>query len=59
VLLALHPGTVDSALSAPFRGAEIGRSPTQAAADLLARMDAALPAQSGSFLAWDGSSVPW
>ena len=59
VLLALHPGTVDSALSAPFRGAEIGRSPTQAAADLLALMDAALPAQSGSFLAWDGSSVPW
>lgn len=59
VLLALHPGTVDSALSAPFRGAEIGRAPTQAAADLLALMDAALPAQSGSFLAWDGSSVPW
>jgi NAD(P)-dependent dehydrogenase (short-subunit alcohol dehydrogenase family) len=59
VLLALHPGTVDSALSAPFRGAEIGRSPTQAAADLLARMDAAPPTQSGSFLAWDGSSVPW
>ena len=50
VLLALHPGTVESALSAPFRGAEIGRSPTQAAADLLALMDAALPAQSGSFL---------
>ena len=59
VLLALHPGTVDSALSAPFRGAEIGRSPTQAAADLLALIDAVRPTQSGSFLAWDGSSVPW
>ena len=32
VLAALHPGTVRSALSRPFRGDEIGRDPAEAAA---------------------------
>lgn len=31
VLAALHPGTLDSALSAPFRGAQIGRPASDAA----------------------------
>ncbi len=39
VLAALHPGTVDSALSAPFRGAQIGRPAPDAARDLLAVLD--------------------
>lgn len=39
VLAALHPGTVDSALSAPFRGAQIGRPAQDAARDLLAVLD--------------------
>jgi NAD(P)-dependent dehydrogenase (short-subunit alcohol dehydrogenase family) len=43
VLAALHPGTVDSALSAPFRGAQIGRRPTDAARDLLAVLDGLQP----------------
>ena len=59
VLVALHPGTVASQLSQPFRGADIGRAPAAAARDLLHVLDQLTPADSGSFRAWDGSAVPW
>lgn len=59
VLAALHPGTVDSALSAPFRGAQIGRSAPDAARDLLAVLDTLQPADSGGFWAYDGQRLPW
>ena len=59
VLAALHPGTVDSALSAPFRGAQIGRPPAVAAKDLLAVLDSLQPQNSGGFWAYDGQGLPW
>lgn len=59
VLVALHPGTVDTALSAPFRGAEIGRPPPLAAAQMLAVLDGLVPADSGSFVSYDGARLPW
>ncbi|MGN6829747.1 SDR family NAD(P)-dependent oxidoreductase [Paucibacter sp. M5-1] len=59
LILALHPGTVSSALSAPFRGAEIGRPAALAAAQMLAVLDAARPEDSGAFLSYDGSTLPW
>lgn len=59
VLAALHPGTVDSALSAPFRGAQIGRGPAAAAQDLLAVLDRLQPQDSGGFWAYDGQRLPW
>ena len=59
VLVALHPGTVATALSQPFRGAEIGRSADLAAAQMLAVIDRLLPEDSGSFVAWDGQRLPW
>lgn len=59
VLAALHPGTVNSALSAPFRGAEIGRPPAQAAAELLRVLDGLEPEQTGNFWAYDGQHLPW
>ena len=59
VLVALHPGTVSSALSQPFRGAEIGRPADQAAAELLAVIDGLTPADSGQFIAYDGQRLPW
>jgi NAD(P)-dependent dehydrogenase (short-subunit alcohol dehydrogenase family) len=59
VLAALHPGTVDSALSAPFRGAQIGRPPAAAAQDLLAVLDRLQPQDSGGFWAYDGQRLPW
>ena len=59
VLAALHPGTVDSALSAPFRGAQIGRPAQDAARDLLAVLDHLTPEDSGGFWAYDGQRLPW
>lgn len=58
----LHPGTVDTPLSKPFQlnvpaeklfGAEC------AAQQLLAVIASMTPARSGSFLAWDGQTIPW
>lgn len=59
VLLALHPGTVSTPLSQPFRGAEIGRSAGDAARDLLRVIDSLGPDASGSFHAYDGELLPW
>ena len=59
VLVALHPGTVSSKLSQPFRGAGLARQPSAAAADMLAVMDGLSAAQSGRFYAYDGALLPW
>ncbi len=63
VLVALHPGTVRSALTAPVIGSGPDAdavSPEAAAQNLLRVLDT-LPAEgaSGSFHAWDGQTVPW
>ena len=58
--VALHPGTVATALSAPFAatGVEV-HSPAAAAGHLLAVVDQ-LPADAnGGFFDWRGSPVPW
>ncbi|MBB3955608.1 SDR family NAD(P)-dependent oxidoreductase [Novosphingobium sediminicola] len=62
ILVALHPGTVDSALSAPFQGAVApGKLFTAqtAAAHLMTVIDGLTTADSGGFFAWDGARVPW
>jgi len=59
VLAAVHPGTVASALSRPFRGDEIGRAPALAAAQMLTALDALQAEDSGSFVAYDGQRLPW
>jgi NAD(P)-dependent dehydrogenase (short-subunit alcohol dehydrogenase family) len=59
VVVALHPGTVTSALSQPFRGAESGRPAAAAAADLLAVIDELQPADSGQFRSYSGERLPW
>jgi NAD(P)-dependent dehydrogenase (short-subunit alcohol dehydrogenase family) len=59
IVVALHPGTVSSRLSQPFRGAEIGRAPTTAAAEMLHVIDTLTPADSGKFYAFNGEELPW
>lgn len=59
VLVALHPGTVASALSAPFRGLEIGRSPMQSASELLRVIDSLKSTDTGSFVAYSGERLAW
>jgi NAD(P)-dependent dehydrogenase (short-subunit alcohol dehydrogenase family) len=58
-LLALHPGTVISTLSHPFRGASAARPAEQAAAEMLRVIDSLGPEHSGSFHAYDGQPLPW
>lgn len=58
-LLSLHPGTVVSGLSQPFRGASSARPADVAAAELLTLIDQLTPADSGHFFAYDGERLPW
>jgi NAD(P)-dependent dehydrogenase (short-subunit alcohol dehydrogenase family) len=58
-LLSLHPGTVVSALSQPFRGATSARPADVAADQLLTLIDQLTPADSGQFFAYDGERLPW
>jgi NAD(P)-dependent dehydrogenase (short-subunit alcohol dehydrogenase family) len=60
--LLLHPGTVDTDLSAPFQATvppDRLFTPAQSAHRLLAVIAGAGPADSGRFLAYDGSDIPW
>ncbi|TVQ97666.1 MAG: SDR family NAD(P)-dependent oxidoreductase [Deltaproteobacteria bacterium] len=62
VVVALHPGTVDTDLSAPFqRGVKPEKlfTPERAARQLLDVLDGLTPADSGGFFAWDGAPIPW
>lgn len=58
-LLSLHPGTVISPLSQPFRGATAARPADLAAAQMLQVIDSLGPEHSGSFHAYDGQPLPW
>ncbi|MCR9278229.1 MAG: SDR family NAD(P)-dependent oxidoreductase [Pseudomonadaceae bacterium] len=62
VCVALHPGTVDTALSEPFqRSVPDGKLFTRAysARALLNVIDSLQASDSGSFKAWDGTDIPW
>jgi NAD(P)-dependent dehydrogenase (short-subunit alcohol dehydrogenase family) len=62
VCVALHPGTVDTQLSQPFQSAIPKEKifTTQTAArqilDVISKLNST---DTGSFIAWDGSKVPW
>ena len=60
IVVALHPGTVATGLSAPFRSAaERVFTPDEAAAHLLDVVAGLTPADSGGFYAWDGAPIPF
>ena len=62
IVVGLHPGTVDTMLSAPFqRGVTPERlfPPTIAAGHLLDVIDGLTPADSGGLFAWDGTTIPF
>lgn len=59
IVIALHPGTVATALTAPYAGRHPTRSPEAAAADLLRVIAGLTPADSGGFRDWKGEVVPW
>lgn len=59
--VGLHPGTVATGLSAPFRAPEADGvvTPEIAARNLLTVIDGLEARDTGSFRAWDGSEIPW
>lgn len=59
VIVGLHPGTVETALSAPFKGnpAHERFAPARAAGDMLSVLQRLKPEQSGQVFAYDGSLV--
>lgn len=60
IIVALHPGTVDTGLSAPFQAnVPEGRlfSPARAASSLLRVVDDLTPSQSGRIFDWAGKEI--
>jgi NAD(P)-dependent dehydrogenase (short-subunit alcohol dehydrogenase family) len=62
ICVALHPGTTDTDLSRPFQANVPPQklfSTQRTVAQLLAVIDRLTPADSGRFLAWDGTEIAW
>lgn len=60
IIVALHPGTVDTELSQPFQGnvpPEKLFDSSRAARQLLDLLETLQPAQSGKIFAWDGTEI--
>jgi len=60
--VALHPGTTDTDLSRPFQAnvpPEKLFSVERTVRQLLGVIDGLVPGDTGRFLAWDGSEIPW
>ena len=61
-VVALHPGTTDTPLSKPFQhNVPAGKlfPPHRVASDLIRIIESLTPAQTGQFLAYDGSVIDW
>ena len=58
-LIAMHPGTVNSRLSKPFRGEQIGRPALDAVADMFRVIENLKREDSGSFVSYSGEKLPW
>jgi NAD(P)-dependent dehydrogenase (short-subunit alcohol dehydrogenase family) len=62
ICVALHPGTTDTDLSAPFQGRVPSHklfSPRRTVEQLLRVIDGLVPADNGGFYAWNGDPIPW
>jgi NAD(P)-dependent dehydrogenase (short-subunit alcohol dehydrogenase family) len=59
VLVALHPGTVETALAPLQRAGHASVAPDVAARNLLSVLEGLGPADTGGFFDWQGKVVPW
>ena len=59
IVLALHPGTVATELTARHAGRHRAVPPEEAAANLLRVVEGATPAMSGGFHDYAGREIPW
>lgn len=59
VLVALHPGTVETPFTAKYLGRHRSVSAGEAAENLLRVMDGLVPENTGGFYDWAGKEVAW
>jgi len=59
VVIALHPGTIETPLTRQYARGKYTAPPAQAARNLLAVCAGAAPADSGAFFDYAGHPVPW
>ncbi len=59
ICVALHPGTVRTSFTAAYLGRHPAVAPETAASNLLGVIDRLTRADSGGFLDWTGTPVPW
>lgn len=59
VVVAIHPGTTRSELSAPFAGPDRARPACESATAILRILDGLGPEHTGRFFNWDGRELPW
>jgi len=59
ICVALHPGTVATALTAAHAGGHATVTPDQAAQNLLGVIDGLTPAETGLFFDWKGERIVW
>lgn len=61
IVIALHPGTTETSLSKSFLAKTKLKvhSPLETATNLLKVIEGLTLSDSGSFLSWDGSELPW
>ncbi|MEM7213491.1 MAG: SDR family oxidoreductase [Pseudomonadota bacterium] len=59
IVIALHPGTVATNLSAKFAGSRETLTPNEAATKLLSVIDGLTSSDTGGFFAFDGTRIPW
>lgn len=62
IVVALHPGTVDTAMSLPFQGSVPGDklfTPERSARALLDVLDRLSPRDNGGFFDWAGEPIPF
>jgi NAD(P)-dependent dehydrogenase (short-subunit alcohol dehydrogenase family) len=58
-VVAIHPGTVQTPLSAPYSRGHTTVTPLQAALNVLGTLERLNAEETGSFLAYDGSAIDW
>ncbi|MEO8531043.1 MAG: SDR family NAD(P)-dependent oxidoreductase [Deltaproteobacteria bacterium] len=59
VIALLHPGTVETNLTAKYAGSHPTVTPHDAAKNLLNVLDTLKPAQTGQFFDWQGERIPF
>ena len=59
VFVALHPGTIETALSRPYARGRFTAAPAEAAAQLLSVIETLTPEQSGGFFDYAGAPICW